>query len=797
MSSDVQQNLDALFGISSQRKAHGLDVSTFVSQLSTVQKRERAALESFDAAGLESFQPGGSQANTMTSLYNGIKDAAKSAGLESIISNPTELEGAQAAYNGVDHHVARNMFKAAAITAMYVKGDDQRGLATALSEVTRPALEGADDSHTFTKMPNLTGPAGTIGTALENYDNKPIQGFWTLNMGVAFTATRQNPFAETLFVSTAVVPTKGGIVQQITYPTIVHDREHDIVGGPQNFKERMLLDALRHPSILKNESTRLIPVVTQDTANLFVSESDVAVEKYENIHGKILDTNWLRFNGPQFNLLNIAKQFYTSGTVTPDISFAIDPAVVLERILVKVGDQLVQFPVFNTPTAKFQERQNGNDRGILLDFDTQSLAIDNKTVDIKGNKLKVAEKFGDGEVAYLSTGASGSINTTYGTTDLQSKLIRLNTIRTAEGEVLQTASGRGKEIADVLGAATLHAYKLNARLVNTNLAERGLLLETRTYKHRQVLPYKYPITKLGSTMDTDQDAAKILEALTLAVYVQNSNDAVTTLLNYAETVKSLAERDSQGILPPGEIDGIMGHLFRPTYVEITIDVLKSIDSISSGSRLADLQGLLNNTIASVLFPARQHSNIDAAYQAQSNDQDEKPAFIINTDKNIVNYLMVTGDNRTLGPDVEFILNATNNEDMDGKIIIVPTSKNRTENNPLNFGTFFVAPSLVSKQSQSRPNNTTSIEYRVTPVNLHVPNQPWMIVINLKNFQEALTSSTSTLSAGNGVHSNTGTTTTGNSQGQPLVVNPGTSTDTGATNNTNGTGGTANGGKNGG
>ena len=244
------------------------------------------------------------------------------------------------------------------------------------------------------------------------------------------------------------------------------------------------------------------------------------------------------------------------------------------------------------------------------------------------------------------------------------------------------------------------------------------------------------------------------------------------------------------MLKRGDIDGILGHLFKPTYIEVDIDMLEKVDSIRSMDRFADVNSVLMNTIASVLYPARRESNIDAAYKAHSKNQDEKPTWIINTDSNIVNYLMVQGDNRTLGPDMDYILNATNCSLMDDKIIIVPTSKTRGENNPLTFGTFYNAPSIVTKLPQSR-DQEHNLEYRVTPVNLHVPNQPFMVVINVKNLAKVIAGSVpNTNTKLNGY---TGTQSTQSTTGQQALPNTTTNTGTNGT----GTGTNADGSKTGG
>lgn len=758
-------NMDKFLGTDSAptRSSNGVAIDALVSALDMGKSTLSTGMESFDDSVLyeEGKAPRGKDQSAST-IYNQIKEAAMSAGLEGFIDNYGKEAGAARA-----KEVANSMVRSATLAVLTMKDATGGRLLKALQGVTRPAMEDTEDS--YTKRPILSGSAGSVRTytpANEEYDKKPMDGFWLLTVGFNFSALRQDAFAENLFPQTAVPPTKGGIVQEITYPVIFRDRTHQGDGSLWQINQRTLLDAIRDPSVLQNDSTRVYPVLDETSSALFVAESEVAADNHENLRGHTHKTGYLKFGVEPFDMLGLAKQYFNSGVESPDLTYAFDPAIVLDRILVKIGSQYKEFNVYHATQSKFQEKQTDYDRLAELSFKTETLTLTNKSTDITGKPLAATQSLADDETLALTISAHGTVNCSFGETDMVAGRVMINRYFSDSEDRISLKQGKGATVKEAFTGASLVGYKLNLRLVNTNQAERGLLMETRTFRHRLVMPFKYPITHVAPVTTEDQDAAAIIESLTMAVYVQNSIDAVKTLLNYADVVKEMATRDKKGILKRGDVDGILGHLFKPTYIEVNIDMAEKVDSLRSMDRFADVNAVLMNTIAAVLYPARRESNIDAAYKAHSKNQDEKPTWIINTDSNIVNYLMVQGDNRTLGPDMDYILNSTNNEMMDDKIIIVPTSKTRGENNPLTFGTFYHAPSIVTKLPQSR-GNTHNLEYRVTPVNLHVPNQPFMVVINVKNLAKVISGSVSNgLNTVNGYTDGKTGTTTGSTTTQP-------------------------------
>jgi hypothetical protein len=157
---------------------------------------------------------------------------------------------------------------------------------------------------------------------------------------------------------------------------------------------------------------------------------------------------------------------------------------------------------------------------------------------------------------------------------------------------------------------------------------------------------------------------------------------------------------------------------------------------------------LLNTIRSLVFPAYRDSNIEAAFQTVTGNADERPKFVIACDKELAHYLMVKGDDRTLGAYLKYDIVSTNNQKFDGKIVIFPTREKPVENDILNWGQFYYVPTIIADLPISR-NGQVSREIAAVPFNLHVNNIPMAIEIDVRGLKEVMGSSNFTAKTGPG------------------------------------------------
>jgi hypothetical protein len=176
---------------------------------------------------------------------------------------------------------------------------------------------------------------------------------------------------------------------------------------------------------------------------------------------------------------------------------------------------------------------------------------------------------------------------------------------------------------------------------------------------------------------------------------------------------------------------------RPTYRYGKLHLPDVIDSMKSQDRWNDVCSAILNFVKGILFPAYRDSNIEAAFRVISGNQDERPLFIFATDKEIGNYLMTQGDDRTLGPVLKYDIVTTNNELFDGKLVVLPTRERPQENDILSWGQFFYVSTIIADLPISRTGTQVTREIAAVPFNLHVNNIPFAIEIDITGFDEVM------------------------------------------------------------
>lgn len=707
-------------------------LDALVDTLSDAQKQlnnplsVNVSIESFDRLSSE-------QTASLQDLYGTLESTLNELGFEDYNS----VRGADAG------RIHSNQI--AAGTLINLAHQDEKRYKDALKTSAIPVQ--SSNPNVISASPVMAGPFGTIpvmteGRGLENYNEKSNRDFRVISVAYNLAAARQDAFGEALYPTVVVNPTEGGVTQNLTYAAVMKDVFHQSTGAVFDTEEVNMVEAYRDPSILADESTALFPVVDAQGANLdvFVDAADVAPRTVDTGRGGSVETAPLVI-GKQLDLLGVSNRSQLVAANVLDISDTIDPALRLKTIYVKSGGLepiVLAFQVDRMPTAVFQPALVGDSRQANLAFNTEDLVINGDTTAIDGSKNAALNTLtAAGWTIRLGLGVSGSVSLSKGTTVAHATPPSFEKVIATDGSLLALDDAAVAAFLADLGGLTVIGYELEARFTNTNRRERGKLVQTRTMQFRYAIPMHAPITLPMSTMDQDGPGA-VVKTLTVSTNIRNSNNAVTRLLNYVSQLKAVT---GQGYDRPkfGAVEGALSVMIRPTYSYARLDLETGIDSVRSQDRYDDACSAILNTIVSMLYPAYRESNIEAAFQAITGNADEKPKFIIATDKEIANYLMRRGDDRTLGSQLKYDIVSTNNSKFDGKIIVVPTRENPSENDILNFGQFYYVPTLVADLPISR-NGKVDREIAAVPFNLHVNNIPFALEIDVVGLDKVMATS---------------------------------------------------------
>lgn len=676
--------------------------------------------ESFDALSQE-------QTHGLRDVYSNMRDQLVQLGFESF--NVRRGEDA--------HRVGDNQILAA--TLANLGAADEVRYKKALRGMT--SVPQSNDPSVVVMSPTMAGPHGsmsvlTAGQGLENYNEKSQRDFRVISVAYNLAASRQDPFGEAIYPTVVINPTEGGITQNLTYAAVLKDVFHATTGALFDTREVNMVEAFRDPGVLEDESTHLLPIVADDSSNedVFVDASDVPAIAVELPRGGSVETAPLRI-AHKFDLIGVSnRQQLLAGNLL-DITDTIDPALRLKNLYVKVAGQVVRFKVERMPTAVFQPSLVNDTRIANLNFNTEDLVIAADVSTVDGSiSAELQEVIDRNWTLRLSVGVSGSVSLSKGNTWVTATPVVIERVIDEDGQVLDQSGGTVAPVLSDLGDLVVIGYDLDARFTNTNRRERGQLVQTRTLQFRYPVPMHSPITLPMSTMD-ESGPGDVVKTLTVATNIRNSNNAVTRLLNYLAQLKEVV---GHGYDRPkfGAVEGALSAMIRPTYRYADLDLETALDSIRSSDRWADVCSVILDRIKSLLFPAYRDSNIEAAYQTITGNADERPKFIIATDKEIAHYLMRQGDDRTLGAYLKYDIVSTNNEKFDGKIVVIPTRENPVENDILNFGQFYYVPTIVADLPISR-NGQVSREIAAVPFNLHVNNIPFAIEIDVRGLKEVM------------------------------------------------------------
>lgn len=580
--------------------------------------------------------------------------------------------------------------------------------------------------------------------AFEAYDEKENRDVVVYSMAYNMQASRQSDFGEAFFPTITVSPSNVGYSISIRLINVFNgDLKRDISGAVNDFGRRNIIRAAIDATILRNDSTRIVPVHRAETAANFVATTDVAPANVlvgrETVLTAPLKT------GASFSLLGIASTPALIANGLTDTSDAVDTAPALKSVVLKVtvgGDtDVFKVDVTSFATSNFVGSVQGQHRLMNLNFDTRDVMFNKNTKRADGSApVALANIASQDVIVYLRLNMSGSIDLQTATTSVFGNLVEVVAVKDSAGQPLSlTAAGVGKDIADAFKAAATTAiigYELDAYRTNSNLRQRGDQLDTMYWRQQYSVPLLSPISVARPVVSDGQTDTSDLGALITTTQIRASNAAVTKLLATANTLSQFVDnRDKDG--EPPALLGVGRFLVRPTYFGETLNVADTVDSRTSHERAKDIQAVVVNKLRDVVYRMYVDSGFKAAADAMNGGNSKPPTVIIGTDQELARYLQVDGDLRTIGPDFDVKVVHTVDSRMKGKIAVAFGYFNDSGTpDPLHFGNMIWKPELTTVLPISR-SGQTSKELTVMPSFVHIVNCPVMSLVTVTGIQDVI------------------------------------------------------------
>lgn len=583
----------------------------------------------------------------------------------------------------------------------------------------------------------------------EAFDERPLREFMPQSIAWNFYAARQDAFSEAFYPTVVVSPDQGGVDVTVSRLLVFNEVHHQITGVVTDFNKMNLLDAVVDPTILGDETTRLYPVVSTSPSNLnmFVPAAAVAASNV-TVQGVTFQTAPLLI-GQRLGLIGLSQSQALLGAGILDQSDALDARISLERLYLAfppsgspaVQAPAIEFNVSNLARNSFVKTPEGNYREMGLQFRTNLLQISATSKAVDGSTVSQFAGIVSGNyTVFLSLNVDGRVNTEVSDINVYASPVQVYAILDVNGNTVDPTTGAGLAVVNALAPLAVIGYDLRAYRTNSNRRTRGLILDTTYETERYTIPLGAPISAPAPL--TSAREGSDLKSLIQAARARNSNNAVTQLFRYADTLYAYTtgpQLPQQYNWNPYDV-GVQGmgkFLVKPFFEQHTIDLTQAINSVSSAGKAMDVSAALVNCVRDVVYRMYQQSRYQAALDAVSGNPDLKPTLVVGTDQVLARHLMVAGDTRTFGTVFDkFELVVSQDMRMYNKIVLTFKRPDISGPDPLSFGTHAWVPELTSTVNVNR-NGATIKETMVQPRTLHFNNLPIMAILTITNLDVVL------------------------------------------------------------
>ena len=588
---------------------------------------------------------------------------------------------------------------------------------------------------------NYMGAHSTPRVAYEAYDESEIRNSVLSSTALNYRAARQNAVGEMFFPTVVMSPDQVGFHVHLDQVNVMREVRRKVGGRLQRYFDRVnLVKASIDPTILVIDDTDGVPVRTVDSEDFFVDPTDFAPYKY-NLNGVGFETSYLKM-GIEADLLALTENEAISRTGVLNETDAIDPAVMLDGLLLKVDNQTIALDNLKyLTTANFVPAPQGDSRAMLLAFNSQMLPLNKDTKKADGSNLTgaLANISTNEYVVRLRLNVNGNLNVQDAIHNLSAAPVTVHEIRDKDGNRVDTTAGTGKTVADAFKGAELIGYRLKFRRVNSNKRSRGMLIDMSSHSILYAVPLLGPVTARRPLAKGDEHNEADLHALITTVRTWTSLKAIETLFDIKALLASYATDRKMGSDVDTEFLGISRKLIQPYFEADVLDVKKVVATLKSEDRPLQVQAVIVNKIRDMVFRAWYQSGLGVAAEHVFGGEAPLPIVKIACDPVIARYLQVQGDLRTIGGKFDVQIEASWDARMQDNMFITlayETAETEANFHPLSFGMMLWRPEVVIT-APIYADGQTSRELTVQPSFLHVCNTPILTFLEIKNIKEAM------------------------------------------------------------
>lgn len=632
-------------------------------------------------------------------------------------------------------------------TATMVAGLGIEGISTQQQSSMVAAAIASADLRTFAgrglSMESIEGAKGVVGSAvmsdafanrlpaMEAYDESNNRDSVVYTVAYNFLAAKQNDFGEAFYPTHVVSNDNVGVTVSLRLIQVYDDIKRNVNGALARFNRKNIVKALIDSTILKNEMTRVVPVVRPASLANFVDPALVPAAAVV-LEGESINTAPLKV-GVEMDIIGLSQTDTLLAAGIMDRTDGLDRSINLQNVYIQVGADVLSYNVSNLATSNFLAQPQENYKRHALNFNSHSLVVNKskKRAD-NTNLVELADVVTEDLILQLKINMTGTVNIEEGGLVVYGNSVKIEKAFDANGVELALTHAKVAPLVTKFATAEIFGYTLKAYRNNLNKRQRGQLLDTTYQNQTWTLPLRSPVSVIRPPNADSQTDSGDLASLVAATFVRTSNEAVTTLLETAALLKEFVDSRVPTSLAP-DLFGVARELVEPTYIGETLDVNAVINSVSSHEKAADIQAVLAQKIRDIGSRLYRDSGFQAVVETKVAGIDGEPTIIVGTDPMTARYLMVDGDTRLTGPTFNYKVVTTSDERMQGKLVIALGYPDQSEGtlNPIHFGYMLWSPEATIVIPQAR-GDQISKELTVMPRFRHITNVPVMGMVEVKN-----------------------------------------------------------------
>lgn len=579
--------------------------------------------------------------------------------------------------------------------------------------------------------------------SMEAYDERDNRNAQLYSIVYNLLASRQDDFGETFFPTLIVNPAEAGITLSVKLFYVYNDFKRSVNGALANYGRKSVIRAYADADILKNELTRAIPVLrdgggADDNTDKFVDVAKVPAWSEALGSGISVTTGALKVD-TRVDLIGLSQtnELLNSGIMGP--SDTLDTYLKLDSVYFELTDgvktEVIRVKTDGLPASTFTYAPQGNYRRMLLAMDTDSVVLDQNTTTVTGAPVTLLPELANHKVR-LQLSVTGNVSLDKGDAHVSRGSLTLTTMRNAAGQLVTGSSFNA--MANKISAAVMVGYTPEAYRANSNIRQRGQLLDSQIEYRAIPVPYRSPISVIMPAINHGGEDNTALQTLITTTGIRVSNEAVSTLLKSAAALSSYNPvANASGELP--EMSAIGHYHVKPVFFKEAMNLATVVDSLKSHEKIKDIRAALVEKIRFYANEMYRMSEYKSAASVLTGNVGFKPTVIVGTDPVIYNYIMADGDLRTLGETFEVRVVSTLDSRVTGKVFIsfgVFDSSRNTAVNPLNFGNMLYSPELTVQMPVSR-DGQVSQELIVVPRFAHIVNLPVLSVLDVAGLSEVV------------------------------------------------------------